>query len=181
MSRLWLALKSRLVFLAGNGIESILYDRPDIMYISLHRYGDTLLCVTLWTGIQSCSLPTIRATRFIPIVWLCSSRECQSQCGLFVVGRHRVHLHRGNGFYPGTGDITDSGRGGGTGFNLNIPWQRGNLTDADYAAAFDLVSSAYWHILWSLGSMACVRSRFQDVFFITWGPTIGALQVALQA
>ena len=54
-----------------------------------------------------------------------------------------MHLHRGNGFYPGTGDITDSGRGAGTGFNLNIPWQRGNLTDADYAAAFDLVSSAH--------------------------------------
>ena len=77
ISWLWLALKSRLVCVAGNGIESILYDRPDIMYISLHRYGDTLLCVTLWTDSQSCSLRTIRAVCFVPIVWLCSSSECQ--------------------------------------------------------------------------------------------------------
>ncbi|CAL5221680.1 g3914 [Coccomyxa viridis] len=66
----------------GNGIESILYDRPDIMYISLHR---------------------------------------------------------GNGFYPGTGEVYDAGKGPGEGFNVNIPWQRGGLSDADYIAAFDLV------------------------------------------
>ena len=28
--------------LAGNGIESILYDKADIMYISLHRYDGLL-------------------------------------------------------------------------------------------------------------------------------------------
>ena len=74
-----------------------------------------------------------------------------------------MHLHRGNGFYPGTGDITDSGRGAGLGFNLNIPWQRGNLTDADYAAAFDLVSSAHRHTPWSLSSMACLQFSFQGL------------------
>jgi histone deacetylase 6 len=37
--------------------------------------------------------------------------------------------------------VDDTGRGAGTGFNLNIPWQRGGHTDADYIAAFDLVGS----------------------------------------
>ncbi len=48
---------------------------------------------------------------------------------------------RGNGFYPGTGEVYDAGKGPGEGFNVNIPWQRGGLSDADYIAAFDLVSS----------------------------------------
>ena len=47
---------------------------------------------------------------------------------------------RGNGFYPGTGEVYDAGKGPGEGFNVNIPWQRGGLSDADYIAAFDLVS-----------------------------------------
>ncbi len=38
--------------------------------------------------------------------------------------------------------MDDTGKGAGTGFNLNIPWQRGSHTDADYIAAFDLVSSS---------------------------------------
>ena len=50
-------------------------------------------------------------------------------------------LCRGNGFYPGTGEVYDAGKGLGKGFNLNIPWQRGGLADADYIAAFDLVDS----------------------------------------
>lgn len=48
-------------------------------------------------------------------------------------------LCRGNGFYPGTGDIDDVGEGAGRGFNLNIPFPRGGFNDADYIAAFDLV------------------------------------------
>ena len=48
-------------------------------------------------------------------------------------------LRRGNGFYPGTGDIVDCGKGPGRGFNLNIPFPRGGFNDADYVAAFDLV------------------------------------------
>ena len=46
---------------------------------------------------------------------------------------------RANGFYPGTGDIADFGKGPGRGFNLNIPFPRGGFNDADYVAAFDLV------------------------------------------
>ena len=46
---------------------------------------------------------------------------------------------RGNGFYPGTGDVADLGKGPGRGFNLNIPFPRGGFNDADYVAAFDLV------------------------------------------
>lgn len=51
-----------------------------------------------------------------------------------------LHL-RGNGFYPGTGDIGDVGKGKGRGFNLNIPFPRGGFNDADYIAAFDLVGA----------------------------------------
>ncbi|CAL8468789.1 g8330 [Coccomyxa elongata] len=50
-----------------------------------------------------------------------------------------ISTHRGNGFYPGTGDIDDIGEGAGRGFNLNIPFPRGGFNDADYIAAFDLV------------------------------------------
>ena len=38
--------------------------------------------------------------------------------------------------------MDDTGKGTGTGFNLNVPWQRGSHTDADYIAAFDLVRSS---------------------------------------
>lgn len=51
----------------------------------------------------------------------------------------KLTICRGNGFYPGTGEVDDSGKGAGTGFNLNIPWHRGGVNDADYIAAFDLV------------------------------------------
>jgi len=48
-----------------------------------------------------------------------------------------VSLHRfGNGFFPGTGDVRDAGKGAGRGFNLNIPWLTGGIGDADYVAAF---------------------------------------------
>lgn len=49
---------------------------------------------------------------------------------------------RGNGFYPGTGDIGDVGTGAGRGFNLNIPFPKGGFNDADYIAAFDLVQNS---------------------------------------
>ena len=88
-----------------------------------------------------------------------------------------MHLHRGNGFYPGTGDITDSGRGIGTGFNLNIPWQRGNMTDADYAAAFDLVSPAHCRMLWSLSSKACLLFGCKGLSPTAWSHTMGAQQL----
>ncbi len=50
-----------------------------------------------------------------------------------------LRLYRGNGFYPGTGDVQDVGKDEGRGFNLNIPFPRGGFNDADYIAAFDLV------------------------------------------
>ena len=60
-----------------------------------------------------------------------------------ITGRHPALLRRGNGFYPGTGDVCDVGERAGRGFNLNIPFPRGGFTDADYVAAFDLVGAAY--------------------------------------
>ena len=50
-----------------------------------------------------------------------------------------VSLHRGGGFYPGTGTPIETGAGAGRGRNLNVAWTRGGLGDAEYEAAFDLV------------------------------------------
>lgn len=50
-----------------------------------------------------------------------------------------VSLHRGGGFYPGTGAPVEVGGGAARGTNLNVAWTRGGLGDADYAAAFELV------------------------------------------
>ena len=47
--------------------------------------------------------------------------------------------YRGGGFWPGTGSASEVGAGPGTGFNVNIPFPKGNLGDAEYLAAFALV------------------------------------------
>jgi acetoin utilization deacetylase AcuC-like enzyme len=33
-----------------------------------------------------------------------------------------ISIHRGNGFYPGTGHVEEVGVGDGRGFTLNVPW-----------------------------------------------------------
>jgi len=50
-----------------------------------------------------------------------------------------VSLHRGAGFYPGTGQAVEVGVQGAKGTTLNVAWPRGGMGDAEYAAAFDLV------------------------------------------
>ena len=54
-----------------------------------------------------------------------------------------ISLHRGNGFYPGTGrpsEVGDQARNPRSmGANANVAWPRGGLGDAEYDAAFDLV------------------------------------------
>ena len=51
-----------------------------------------------------------------------------------------VSLHRyGDGFYPETGAMEETGTGEGVGYNVNVPWTEKGLGDADYLAAFDLV------------------------------------------
>ena len=39
-------------------------------------------------------------------------------------------------FYPGTGNVSEVGRGYGEGFTVNVPWAMGDMGDADYLAAF---------------------------------------------
>lgn len=68
----------------GNGIQEVLWEDPNILYISLHR----------------------DPTNFYPY------------CAGF---KHEV------------------GAGPGTGFNINIPWTKRGMVDADYMAAFDMV------------------------------------------
>lgn len=50
-----------------------------------------------------------------------------------------MSLHRGNGFYPGTGQSSDVGIGPGAGFSVNVPWLRGGVGDRDYLAAWELL------------------------------------------
>ena len=51
-----------------------------------------------------------------------------------------VSLHRfGRGFYPGTGNVNEVGRGKGAGFNVNVAWRQGMMGNADYVCAFDSV------------------------------------------
>uniref|UniRef100_A0A1L8DWX0 Protein deacetylase HDAC6 n=1 Tax=Nyssomyia neivai TaxID=330878 RepID=A0A1L8DWX0_9DIPT len=67
----------------GNGTQHIFENRPDVLYVSLHRYD------------------------------------------------------YGNFFPKGTdGDFSEVGSGAGEGFNVNIPWNRKGMGDAEYTAAF---------------------------------------------
>jgi len=50
-----------------------------------------------------------------------------------------ISLHRGGDFYPGTGEITETGEGDGFGYNVNIPWPRGGFGDSDYLLAFECI------------------------------------------
>jgi len=50
-----------------------------------------------------------------------------------------VSLHRGAGFYPGSGAAVEVGPPGAKGSTLNVAWPRGGMGDAEYGAAFDLV------------------------------------------
>jgi len=49
-----------------------------------------------------------------------------------------VSLHRYDRgtFYPGTGSAEEVGYGAGAGFNVNVPWDAGNIGNGDYMAAF---------------------------------------------
>lgn len=51
------------------------------------------------------------------------------------ISLHRFELGK---YYPGTpeGDYYQAGEGAGEGFNVNIPWPVGGMTDADYIYAF---------------------------------------------
>ena len=49
---------------------------------------------------------------------------------------------RGGNFYPGTGKPEEVGAEGAQGLNINIPWPTKGLGDAEYQAAFELVSPA---------------------------------------
>ena len=66
----------------GNGTQDILEEDPNILYVSLHRFG--------------------------------------------------------GGFYPGTGDCTEVGKGDGKGFSVNIPFEKG-MKGCDYIAAMRLI------------------------------------------
>jgi histone deacetylase 4/5 len=48
-------------------------------------------------------------------------------------------IHRGNGFYPGTGEINECGEGEGLGFNINVPLPGRQLGDHEYMQIFETV------------------------------------------
>ena len=83
----------------------------------------------------------------LPLLLLSLSR-CHAGNGIQDITLHRedilyISLHRGNGFYPGTGsphEVGDPGKNPRSmGSNANVAWPRGGLGDAEYDAAFDLV------------------------------------------
>ncbi|GMH44121.1 hypothetical protein BSKO_12055 [Bryopsis sp. KO-2023] len=47
-----------------------------------------------------------------------------------------ISLHRGRGFYPQTGNVSEIGGGEGVGYNVNVPFPKGGFGDADYMAVF---------------------------------------------
>ncbi|CAM9909469.1 unnamed protein product [Lampetra fluviatilis] len=52
-----------------------------------------------------------------------------------------VHRHEGGAFWPHLpeGDVTAVGRGIAKGFNINLPWSRTGMSDADYVTAFQQI------------------------------------------
>ena len=61
-------------------------------------------------------------------------------CHHFSFDQVRLSTCRGNGFWPGTGDVHEVGEGPGLGCNVNIPFPEKGLGDAEYLAAFEMVS-----------------------------------------
>ncbi|EPB76741.1 histone deacetylase family protein [Ancylostoma ceylanicum] len=47
-----------------------------------------------------------------------------------------LHRHDNGNFFPGTGAVTEVGRGAGKGFSVNVPFSGGVMRDADYLAAW---------------------------------------------
>ena len=68
--------------------------------------------------------------------------SCEMLCVLLYFPHGHFLACRGGGFWPGTGSADEVGAGPGKGFNVNIPFPRGGLGDAEYLAAFSLVSES---------------------------------------
>lgn len=67
----------------------------------------------------------------VVVLWHCSEL---ASCCCVAAG------HRGT-FYPGTGAATEVGQGDGAGFTVNVPWDTDGVSDGDYMAAMQQVSS----------------------------------------
>ncbi|CAJ0609452.1 unnamed protein product [Cylicocyclus nassatus] len=50
-----------------------------------------------------------------------------------------LHRHDNGNFFPGTGAVTEIGRGAGKGFSVNVPFSGGVMRDADYLAAWRVI------------------------------------------
>ncbi|UMM39058.1 hypothetical protein L5515_016265 [Caenorhabditis briggsae] len=50
-----------------------------------------------------------------------------------------LHRHDNGNFFPGTGSVTEIGKGAGKGFSVNIPFSGGVMKDAEYLAAWRTV------------------------------------------
>ncbi|KAL1500626.1 hypothetical protein AB1Y20_013278 [Prymnesium parvum] len=51
-----------------------------------------------------------------------------------------ISLHKlAHGFFPGTGEATETGTGAGAGFTINVPWRHPGMGDAEYLVAFDML------------------------------------------
>ncbi|KIH59652.1 histone deacetylase family protein [Ancylostoma duodenale] len=50
-----------------------------------------------------------------------------------------LHRHDNGNFFPGTGAVTEVGRGAGKGFSVNVPFSGGVMRDADYLAAWRVI------------------------------------------
>ncbi|GMT31558.1 hypothetical protein PFISCL1PPCAC_22855, partial [Pristionchus fissidentatus] len=50
-----------------------------------------------------------------------------------------VHRHDNGNFFPGTGAVTDAGKGEGKGYSLNVAFSGGVMGDAEYLAAWRVV------------------------------------------
>ncbi|KAJ1357854.1 hypothetical protein KIN20_016111 [Parelaphostrongylus tenuis] len=56
-----------------------------------------------------------------------------------------LHRHDNGNFFPGTGAVTEVGRGAGKGFSVNVPFSGGVMGDADYLAAWRVNrSNQFW-------------------------------------
>lgn len=47
-----------------------------------------------------------------------------------------LHRHDKGNFFPGTGNLTETGAGQGEGYNWNVAWSGETMGDAEYLAAF---------------------------------------------
>lgn len=77
-----------------------------------------------------------QAVPFQPGVCSVTSTLGQGRSNNWQFAQYRLGSDCRGYFFPGTGGPSETGRGAGEGFTVNVPWPCGGMGNGDYMAAF---------------------------------------------